>query len=188
MALSKISYFTHYLSFFSILLFSTAFSIHAELFIMDQLNQFGLYKSFMEAFSEGYIKITLWFALFLFYFMFFSAIKLIANMVMEVSIFFFCKDNLGQPFPTHPLASTLYLGFAVISVFCVKFILLLGGVYLAAGLVAFALLVYKVSERLNIPRMVGVIFMNLMFWAVFSFAVLNVLLKLYNVILKSIGF
>lgn len=95
MDLSKISYFTHYVAFFSILLFSTAFSIHAEFFIMDQLNQFGLYKSFMEAFSEGYIKITLWFALFLFYFMFFSAIKLIDNTVMEISIFFFCKDSAG---------------------------------------------------------------------------------------------
>lgn len=142
----------------------------------------------MEAFSEGYIKIILWFALFLFYFMFFSAIKLIANTVMELSIYFFCKDNPDQPFPTHPLASVLYLAFSVVSIFCAKWILLLSGVYLTAGLVAFALLVYKVSDRLNIPRMVGVVFMNLMFWAVFSFAVMNVLLKLYNGILKSIGF
>lgn len=185
--LSKVQHFTHYLSFFSILLFSTAFSINAELYLMEQLNQYGLYKSFMEAFSEGYVKITIWFALFLFYFMLFSAIKLIANTVMELSIFFFCKSEPNATFPSHPWASTLYLGLAVISIFCAKSIVILAGIYLGAGIIAFALLIHKVADRLSLPRIVGVVFMHFMFWAVFLFAVLNVLLKLYNGVVRSIG-
>lgn len=114
--MKRIYYFTHYLSFFSILLFSTAFSINAELYIIQSLHHFGIYQSFMDVFSETYIKLILWFVLFLLYFMLFSAMKLTSDMLLELSLYFFSKGDRHPAIPRHS-GGLYFLIHSILAVF-----------------------------------------------------------------------
>ncbi len=182
----RIYYFTHYLSFFSILLFSTAFSINAELYILQKLNHFGIYRSFMDVFSESHIKLTLWFVLFLLYFMVFSAMKLISDMILELSLYFFSKGDRHPAVPRHS-GGLYFLIHSVLAVFFVQSFAILVFLYLLGNLIVFSLILYRLKEQFTWFGKAGLIFMHLFFWLVFFTVVFYAGLKLYNGFLRSLG-
>ena len=79
-------YITSHFPLISILLFSLAFAIFFQGFILTQLVDLGIYNGMREFISESGIKLTLLFLMQLFFFMVFSALKLIADTTIELSI------------------------------------------------------------------------------------------------------
>ncbi|MEH7234141.1 DUF5366 family protein, partial [Bacillus safensis] len=74
----KNTYLTGYFPLISILLFSSAFSIFTVGITTDFLTQAGILKGMLEFFSEQGIRLALFAAFALVYFMILSALKLIA--------------------------------------------------------------------------------------------------------------
>ncbi|MEW9671770.1 DUF5366 family protein [Ammoniphilus sp. 3BR4] len=153
---------------------------------MQQLSSLGIYQSFMEVFSKNHFKLILWFALFLLYFMLFSSVKLIADMMLEISVYFFSKDDTHPSVLQHS-GGLFYLIHSLAAVFFVKSFWILVFLYILANLVVFAFLLHKLKEQFTPFRKVGIIFMNVFFWVSFLSVIYYVGLKLYNGLMKSIG-
>lgn len=104
----KNTYLTGYFPLISILLFSSAFSIFTVGITTDFLTQAGILKGMLEFFSEQGIRLALFAAFALVYFMILSALKLIADTVLELALFF-AKDPEGENLKKIRIASVVYL-------------------------------------------------------------------------------
>ncbi|HJV46287.1 MAG TPA: DUF5366 family protein [Bacillota bacterium] len=187
--------FTHYSIFFALLLFSTAFSLNAELWMIQKLNNFGLYHSLLEVLSEKYVKISLWIMLFLLFFMFFAALKLAAETLMELSIFVFVRSvQTEQTAETVEIktkgvswSGRFFLVFGLISIFCFPFLIILILLFLLASVLSFMMTLYRLSDQMEVFQMIGFVFLNFFFWGASASTVVYILLKLFNGLTKSIG-
>lgn len=92
----KNTYLTGYFPLISILLFSSAFSIFTVGITTDFLTQAGILKGMLEFFSEQGIRLALFAAFALVYFMILSALKLIADTVLELALLFSLRTLKGR--------------------------------------------------------------------------------------------
>lgn len=92
----KNTYLTGYFPLIAILLFSSSLSISTSLYALKMLSSFGMYDGMLDYFSEKGIRLALFAAFALLYFMVLSALKLIANTVTELSLLFFANDPEGN--------------------------------------------------------------------------------------------
>ncbi|PSL45212.1 hypothetical protein B0H94_107217 [Salsuginibacillus halophilus] len=180
------TYVTSYVPLFSIILFSVALAIYAESLITEWLVDIGLYRGMMEFFSEAGITLTLLFLLFLLFFMVFSALKLIADTVLELSMLFFSKDEQGISLTKIRGGTWFYLAAGVISLLMISFPLGILFSFLGASCIYFIYTAYKVSDMLSGPGLVGFIFFHLLFWAAFILTVSYAALLLYNSVIASL--
>lgn len=179
-------YITSHFPLISILLFSLSFAIYVQTYILGKLVEFGLYNGMREFFSESGIKLTLLFLLLLFFFMIFSALKLIADTMIELSMLFFSRDEEGNELnKVHP-GSWIYLIASIIALLLSKQLLFIIGIFLLASLIYFIFLVYKISDVLNPSGLIGLIFFHMIFWSAFVLAVVYALVKLYNSFMASL--
>lgn len=185
----KNTYFTSYFPLFSIMIFSFALAIYTESLITEWLIHIGLYVGMLEFFSEVGIKLTLLFLLTLFYFMVFSALKLIADTVVELSLLFFSRDEEGNDLKKvrggswiFLIASFFALFFSVVPHLQIGIIL----VFLTAVFIYFVYFVYKVSDSMSIAGVIGTVFFQVSFWSGFLAVTVYALLRLYNSFINSL--
>ncbi|MFN7249523.1 MAG: DUF5366 family protein [Anaerobacillus sp.] len=182
----KNTYLTSHFPLISILLFSTALSLHVEAIIIQKLVNLGVYSGMTDVFSESGIKLTLLFLLLLFFFMVFAALKLIADTMIELSLLFFSKDQEGKELTKFRSGSWLYLLGSIISLLLFNqafFILLILAI---ATFGYFIFFVYKVSSSLSPIGLIGMIFFHIFFWFAFGLSVFFAMIKLYNSFITSL--
>lgn len=182
----KNTYLTGYFPLISILLFSSAFSIFTVGITTDFLTQAGILKGMLEFFSEQGIRLALFAAFALVYFMILSALKLIADTVLELASFF-AKDPEGENLKKIRIASVVYL-FASLLAFLLtqrNFILLVG-LFVLASLVYFIWVVVRIYQSLSMLNLIGFMMFNLLFWATFLIGILYLFIKLYNSVMASL--
>ncbi|MDA3128548.1 DUF5366 family protein [Aliibacillus thermotolerans] len=185
----KNTYITSYFPLFSITIFSFALAIYTETIITDWLIHIGLYVGMLEFFSEVGIKLTLLFLLTLVYFMVFSALKLIADTVLELSLLFFSRDEEGNDLKKVRSGSWIFL----IASFCALFLSVtpqlqtgITIVFLFAAFIYFVYFVYQVSDSMSLAGLIGTIFFHVSFWGGFLAVTIYSLLRLYNSFVNSL--
>lgn len=181
-------YITSHFPLISILIFSLAFALFFQGFILTQLDDLGIYNGMKEFISESGIKLTLLFLLQLFFFMIFSALKLIADTTIELSMLFFSKDEEGNELNKVRAGSWIYLISSILSLLIAQQLLYMVILFLITSLCYFIYLVYKVSNTLTSAGLVGFIFFQIIFWSMFILAVILALVKLYNSFMASLPF
>ncbi|WP_319830075.1 DUF5366 family protein [Bacillus solitudinis] len=179
-------YITSHFPLIAILLFSLAFALYSQVFLLEQLVNVGLYEGMREFFSENGIKLTLLFLLMLFYFMIFSALKLIADTTVELSMLFFSKDVEGNELNKVRSGSWIYLIASVLSILLSQEIIILCMIFILASIVYFTYFVYKVSESLLLQGLIGLVFFHTIFWCTFILAIIFAVVKLYNSLIASL--
>ena len=147
----------------------------------------GLYSGLLEFFSEASFKLSLLFLLAFMYFMLFSALKLIANTVNELALFFFSKDEEGQVVMKIRSGSMIFVVGSLLSLFFYQSLLAIAIIFAAACFVYFVFFIFKVSGYLTVGNMFGMVFMIVLFWAVFIFAVMYVALRVYHAVLAALS-
>ncbi|SDZ19440.1 hypothetical protein SAMN05421736_107146 [Evansella caseinilytica] len=182
----KNAYLTSHFPLFSIILFSLSLSMYSEKQISFYLKEIGLYEGMIEFFSENGIRLSILFLLWLFFFMLFAALKLIANTINEVSLLFFSKDEEGGDLNKVRGGSWIFLIAGVVSIVTVLQLYITLAVLLAACIVYFIYFIYKVSYSLSAPALIGMIFFHMFFWFSFILAVAYTFLKLYNSMIASL--
>ncbi|WP_096201627.1 DUF5366 family protein [Bacillus sp. FJAT-45350] len=182
----KNAYLTSHFPLFSIVLFSISFALFTEGYIVGILIELGIYDGMMEFFSEGGIKLTFLFLLWLFFFMLFSALKLIADTTIEISLLFFSKDEEGNDLHKIRSGSWIYLISSALSLALVQNITLLVALFAICTFTYFIYFVYRVSDSLTFVGTVGMIFFHILFWFTFTLTVVYALLKLYNSFIASL--
>ncbi|KGA96086.1 membrane protein [Alkalihalobacillus alcalophilus ATCC 27647 = CGMCC 1.3604] len=179
-------YITSHFPLISIMLFSLSFALYVQGFILEQLVDYGLYDGMREFFSENGIKLTLLFLLVLIFFMVFSALKLIADTVFQLSMLFFSKDEEGKELIKVRTGSWIFLLCGIISLFLAYSWLWLLILFILACFIYFTYFVYKVSDSISFIGMCGMVFFHVIFWTGFLLLILYAAIKLYNSFIASL--
>lgn len=79
-------YLTGHFALISIILFSLSLSFYAQSFVLDQLEDLGVYEGMLEFFTEGGIKLAILFVFLLIFFMVF----LLLNLFLILPFSFLC--------------------------------------------------------------------------------------------------
>ncbi|WP_174879877.1 DUF5366 family protein [Metabacillus niabensis] len=170
----------------TILLFSTSLSIATVMIVIDYLQVLGIYEGMLEFFSNNGIKLALFIIFALLYFMVFSALKLIADTVTELSLLFFSKDIVGENLTKIRGGSSFYLVAGALSLAAVQFPIAIIGIFLLATLCYFIFIVYKISSSLTSASLIGLVLFHVLFWFSFILGTLYICFRLYNSIMASL--
>lgn len=182
----KNTYLTSHFPLFAIMVYSIALALYAEGFITRNLIDLGLYSGMTEFFSENGIKITLLFLLLLFFFMVFSAFKLISDTTIQISLLFFSKDEEGNDLNKIRSGSWFYLVSSLIALVFFKLISAILIIFALATLGYFIFFIYKIRDSLSIAGLVGMVFFHILFWFTFILTVSFALTRLYNSLIASL--
>ncbi|UTR09105.1 YufK family protein [Evansella sp. LMS18] len=180
------TYLTSHFPLISLILFSLSLAVYSERLLVGYLTEIGLYSGMIEFFSEQGIHLTLLFLLWLFFFMVFSALKLIADTVNELSLLFFSQDAEGTDLKSLRGGSWIFLAGGILSVVTVFYPILFAAIFILSCFTYFVFFVYKVSNSLTTPGLAGLVFFHIFFWFSFGLAVIYALLKVYNSIIASL--
>ncbi|WP_017756280.1 DUF5366 family protein [Calidifontibacillus oryziterrae] len=182
----KNTYFTSYFPLISIIFFSMSFAINVQIRVVDFLRDFGIYEGMLEFFTDGGIKLTIFFLLVLIFFMVIAALKLIADTMVQLSLLFFSKDAEGYTLNKIRVGSWIYLLASVVAMVTFKVIIVPLALFLLASLIYFIFFIYRVSDHLSVVNQIGLVCFHLFFWSGFLFTVAFAVLKLYNSFVKSL--
>ncbi|WJY27799.1 MULTISPECIES: DUF5366 family protein [Sporosarcina] len=187
----KNPYLFSYLPFFTIMLFSLTFGVYTVSWSLGIFREIGLYNGLLEFLTDTQMKLFLLTIYALAYFMVFSALKLIAETIHETAMLFFYRnrpadDEKGIPLPDGRGGKLIYFIGALASVAAVQSIVWLSAVFLAAAFIYFIYSTYQLHHQFSMMTIIGVIFFEVVIWAVLLFAVVYILLRLYNGISASI--
>ncbi|OLO27594.1 hypothetical protein BTR23_20010 [Alkalihalophilus pseudofirmus] len=182
----KNTYITSHFPLFSILIYSTSLALFTQGYIVDQLQVLGIYDGMMEFFSESGIKLTLLFLLLLFSFMLFSALKLISDTVVQLSLLFFSRDEKGDELKKIRSGTWIYLVSSVVALFFFHSVDVIIIVFISATFLYFVFFLYKLSDFLTPLSMFGLIMFHLLFWFSLVMAVTYAFIKLYNSFIASL--
>lgn len=182
----KNAYLTSHFPLISIVLFSLSFSIFTERLVSSYLRDIGLYSGMIEFFSEQGIILTLVLVLWLFFFMFFAAMKLIADTINELSLLFFSKEEEGVDIRIVRGGSWIFLIASILSFIAIVDILYLLGVFFVANLIYFIFFVYRVSAAMRPLSLIGLILFHMSVWLTFFITIGYLLLLLYSSIIASL--
>ncbi|WP_042352174.1 DUF5366 family protein [Bacillus massiliigorillae] len=180
------TYFTGYFPLISIILFSLSYAIYSEGQAMEVLKTMGLYGGLLEFFSDTGIKLTLLFILFLLFFMMFSALKLIADTLLQISLLLFSKEISGDSLKSVRVGSIIYLIGSGVSIFCNISFAAITLVFFITSMIAFTYFIYKASAYLSSAGLMGMIFFHTFVWCSLIAVVGYSVLKLYNSLLASL--
>ncbi|MBM7605448.1 hypothetical protein JOC75_003471 [Metabacillus crassostreae] len=182
----KNTYFTSYFPLITILLFSTSLSIATVMLAIDYLQLLGIYEGMLEFFSNNGIKLALFIIFALIYFMIFSALKLIANTVTELSLLFFSKDVAGENLTKIRGGSIIYVIGGTLSLLSIQYPIIIMGLFLISTLGYFVYVVYKISASLTSPSLIGLVLFHVLFWFIFILGTLYISFRLYNSVMASL--
>ncbi|QKS70642.1 DUF5366 family protein [Paenalkalicoccus suaedae] len=180
------AYLTSHFPLISIILFSLSFSIYTVNLSTAYLQEIGLYSGMVEFFSERGILLTLLFVLWLFYFMLFAALKLIADTINELSLLFFSKDEEGVGLRSIRRGSWFFLIGSIASLVAIVDLLALVATFTIASFLYFIYFLYRVSDSLGAMALFGLVFFHLFFWFSFVLAIGYSVLRLYNSVIASL--
>lgn len=182
----KNTYLTGYFPLIAILLFSSSLSISTSLYALKMLSSFGMYDGMLDYFSEKGIRLALFAAFALLYFMVLSALKLIANTVTELSLLFFANDPEGNSLKKLRMGSMIYLGGGILSFVLLQNVIWIVIWFAVVTLAYFVFTVYRIYSTLSLMSLVGFILLELLFWFTFVIGILFIFIKLYNSIMASL--
>lgn len=182
----KNTYLTGYFPLIGILLFSSSLSISTSLYALKMLSSFGMYDGMLDYFSEKGIRLALFAAFALLYFMVLSALKLIANTVTELSLLFFANDPEGNNLKKLRMGSMIYLGGGILSFVLLQNVIWIVIWFAVVTLAYFVFTVYRIYSTLSLMSLVGFILLELLFWFTFVIGILFIFIKLYNSIMASL--
>jgi Family of unknown function (DUF5366) len=184
--MKKNVYMTGYLPLFSIILFSCSFAIYIERLVIKKLKYFGVYQGMLELFESHVIHLSVWFCLFLLFFMGFAALKLLSDTLTHLSMFFFSKDTEGVLLQQSKSGGWFFFAGGMLAIVLNHSILLMIILFVSAALVYFFYFLLKIGSSFSTAGIMGMVFIHLFFWSGFGLLVVYTVLRLYNAFVSSI--
>jgi Family of unknown function (DUF5366) len=184
----KNPYIFGYLPFVTIVLFSLTFGVYTVGISVDLFKGIGLYAGMREFLTDMQLRIFLLVIYALMFFMFFSALKLIAGTIHETAMLFFSKDVKGESYSEAKGANVIYFFGSLVSAGGIHSVEVLAAIFLLTTFIYFVYVVYKLSKFMTIGRTVGLIIFEITIWSVLISTIVYILLKLYNGVIASLPF
>lgn len=182
----KNPYLFGYLPFLTVVVYAIAFGVYSVGISIDFFHAIGLYDGMREFLSDMQLRMFLLVIYALFFFMFFSALKLIGETIHNSAMLFFSKDLEGKSYVEARAGSVIYLVGAVVTAVGIHSIKTMGILFLITTIIYFIYMVFKLSKFMSPINMIGLISFEVMIWGVLISGVIYILLKLYNGMLASL--
>jgi len=148
----------------------------------------GLYAGMREFLTDIQLRIFLLVIYALLFFMFFSALKLIAETIHETAMLFFSKDVEGKSYSEARGGNVIYFFGALASAGGINSIYLLTAIFLLTTFIYFVYVVFKLSKFMTIVNTIGLLIFEIMVWTILISTIIYILLKLYNGVIASLPF
>lgn len=184
----KNPYIYGYLPLFSILLFSLTFGIYLVGESLDLLIAIGVYGGMREFLTDLELRILLLIVFSLCFFMLFSALKLIGETIHEVGMLIFLKDSNGEIISVARGGYVIFFFGALASILGIQSFTILFMLFTITIFTYFIFTIYKMSQYLSFSGTIGLIFFEILIWAIFITLIIYAVLKLYNGLLASLPF
>lgn len=184
----KNPYLYGYLPLLTIILYSLTFGIYVVRISLDLFSKIGIYDGMREFLSDMELRVLLLIVFSLFFFMVFSAFKLIGETIHETGMLFFSRDREGKTIHTTRGGYVIFFFGALVSVFGITSFPILIAILACTVLTYFVYIVYKLSTFMSFGGMIGFIVFEVLVWATFLSSVIYVVFKLYNGLLASLPF
>jgi hypothetical protein len=184
----KNPYLYGYLPFFTVILLSLTFGIYSVTELMSLFQAIGVYDGMREFLTDFQLRVFLLIILALFYFMVFSAFKLIGETVHELAMLFFSKDKEGEAIHVARGGYVIFFVGSLVTVIGMQSFIVLIAILLITVFTYFVYTVYKMSHYMSIVGVVGLIAFELIVWFVLIASIVYVLMILYNGVLASLPF
>lgn len=179
-------YLFGYLPFLTVLFYAFIFGVYLVGVSIDFFHAIGLYDGMREFLSDVQLRMFLLVIYALFFFMFFSALKLIGETIHNSAMLFFSKDLEGKSYAETRTGSVIYFAGAIITAVGIHSIQLMAILFLLTTIVYFIFTVFKLSQFMSVPSMIGLIAFEVIAWGILISSVIYILLKLYNGVLASL--
>lgn len=179
-------YLFGYLPFVTVLFYAFIFGVYLVGVSIDFFQAIGLYEGMREFLSDFQLRIFLLVIYGLFFFMFFSALKLIGETIHNSAMLFFSKDLEGKSYIEARAGSIIYFGGAIVTAVGIHSIQLMGILFIMTTIIYFIYTVFKLSKFMSVPSMIGLIAFEVIAWGILLSGVIYILLKLYNGVLASL--
>ncbi|WLR55769.1 DUF5366 family protein [Mesobacillus subterraneus] len=179
-------YLTSYFPLLSIIIFSLSLSVRTETELISILKNAGIYDGMLEFFSDTGIKLSLLILLVVVYFMVFAAMKLLADTINEVSLLFFSKDHDGESLYLIRHGATIYFVGSVISLLSFYSFIGIMTIFTVTTLVYFIYFVYKISAKLTMTGLIGIVFFQVILWSTLVLGIIYLAVKVYNSLIASL--
>lgn len=184
----KNPYLYGYLPLFTILLFSLTFGIFTVTQSLEFFKGIGIYNGMREFLSDLQLRMFLLILFAVVFFMLFSALKLVGETIHEIGMLLFSSDQVGETINIARGGYVVFFFGALLSAFGIQSLYILLAIFLLTVLAYFVFSVYKMSNFMSIGGLIGLIFFEIVFWALLIALILYVVVKLYNGILASLPF
>jgi len=184
----KNPYIFGYLPLITIILFSLTFGVFTVTEALDLFKGIGVYSGMREFLSDLQLRLFLLIVFALFYFMIFSALKLIAETIHELAMLFFSKDFEGHTIHHARGGYVVYFFGGLASVIGIQSLPILILIFGVTTFIYFIYVIYKLSHTMTMSGTVGMILFEIVVWSLFISLVVYVLLKLYNGLMASLPF
>lgn len=179
-------YLFGYLPFITVLLYSSVFGVYSVGISIELFYTIGLYEGMREFLSDIQLRLFLLVVYALFFFMFFSALKLIGETIHNSAMLFFSKDLEGKSYVEARAGSVIYFVGSIITAAGIHSIKIMGILFLTTTVIYFIYTVFKLSKFMSPLNMIGLISFEVLTWGVLLSGVVYIVLKLYNGVLASL--
>lgn len=182
----KNPYIFGYLPFITIALLSLTFGVYTVGVSIELFKEIGLYGGMREFLSDIQLRLFLLVFYAIFFFMIFSALKLIGETIHNSAMLFFSKDVEGKSFSEARAGNVIYFFGAIATAGGIHSIKIMGLIFLLTTILYFIYTVFKLSKFMSLASMIGLIAFEVMMWGVLLSVVIYISLKLYNGVLASL--
>lgn len=184
----KNPYLFSYLPFVSVLVYSLTFGVYTVGISLDLFREIGLYGGMREFLTDLQLRVFLLIIYALFFFMLFSALKLIGETIHDTAMLLFAKDVDGISYREAKGGRLIYFIGAFATAGGIHSIQIMGVLFLITTFIYFIYVCFKLSKFMTLFSMVGLIFFEILMWGSFLSLVVYILLRLYNGVLASLPF
>ena len=184
----KNPYIFGYLPFVTIVLFSLTFGVYTVGSSLDFFKGIGLYGGMREFLTDLQLRIFLLVIYALFFFMVFSALKLIGETIHDTAMLLFSKDVEGKSYSEAKGGNVIYLLGALATAGGVHSIKLMALFFLVTTFIYFVYVIYKLSKFMTFFSTIGLIIFEIIMWGSLVSLIMYILLKLYNGVIASLPF
>lgn len=181
-------YYTSYFAFLSTILFTIAITLNLFQLMINLLSTAGILQPLSDILPEKEIRILTFLGIAFLVYALLSGLKLIADMVWQLSFLFFSKDEEGEDFITSKKNAYVFIVGGLIAVL-LNHSLIYIGIMLVITCIAFVVLIfYKRKASFTLLGMIGFVIFQLVFWGLVVSLIIYAYFTLFAKFLTSLPF
>lgn len=181
-------YYTSYFALLAIILFTVAITLNLFQMTINFLSVSGILQPLTDLLPEKEIRILTFIGIAVIIYLALCGLKLISDMIWQVALLFFSKDNEGVAYLATKLNSYVFIIGGLIAVFLNSSLLYIAIIFFVTIISFIALFLFKQSSNFTVIGMIGFILFQLIIWAVLASGIMYAYFTIFAKFITSLPF